>query len=193
MKHCDCPPSFVIVAGPNGSGKTTFVKSHLSSIYSQHQILNYDEIVKAKNISNPISISAGKELRKRFETCQSNLKSFIYETTLSDSTDFLINSISEMQNANWEVILYFLWISSYEVSLKRVAQRVASGGHDVDKKHIIARYQRSVRNVIERYLPICNTVLCFDNECKDPRVIFSKKDEIVSIFNESLYNVMLEQ
>jgi predicted ABC-type ATPase len=193
LNHCNFTPSCIIVAGPNGSGKTTFVKNHLSSIYIHHQILNYDEIVKEKQITNQISISAGKELLMRFVSCQNTLSSFIYETTLSDSTEYLIKSITEMQNENWEVLLYFLWISSYDVSLKRVAQRVAAGGHDVDKEKIITRYQRSMRNVIQRYLPICNTVLCLDNEDKNPRVIFSKKEGKVSIFNESLYNVMLKQ
>ncbi len=190
MKYYNSSPSFVIVAGPNGSGKSTFVKNHLLSKYTQHQVLNYDDIIKANKITNQISISAGKELRTRFEAYQSNLCSFIYETTLSDSSDFLIDSITKMQNENWEVILYYLWISSYNVSLDRVAQRVAAGGHDVEKKHIILRYQRSVRNIMLRYLPICNTVLCLDNEFTEPRIIFSKNDGETTVINESLYNDM---
>jgi len=183
-------PSFVIVAGPNGSGKSTYIAKFLSTTNNQHQTLNYDEIVKARKITDPISISAGKELYKRFNTYQQNLTSFIYETTLSDSSNFLLNKIIEMQSANWDVSLIYLWISSYKVSIRRVKQRVSMGGHSVDESFLKQRYKRSIRNIISNYLPVCINVMCLNNETKEVSTIFSKEDGKLTIHDESLYNVM---
>ena len=68
---------------------------------------------------------------KRFNQNQVGLKSFIYETTLTDMSDYLPKKINELKKAGWNVLLFYLWISSCEVSKQRVEQRVKSGGHGV--------------------------------------------------------------
>jgi predicted ABC-type ATPase len=67
----------LIIAGPNGSGKTTFAKSFLKEF--NHEFLNADEIAneqkrKGKAGSN---ISAGREYFKRIERLVNENKNII--------------------------------------------------------------------------------------------------------------------
>jgi predicted ABC-type ATPase len=144
MKYLNVHPTFVIVAGPNGSGKTTFISKYLSDSDNQLEFLNYDNILKTHASSNlTFSASSGRKLLALFKKYQMESKSFVYETVLSDMSNWLPKKITELQDLNWDVKLFYLWLSSYKISQARVEQRVSSGGHAVPFNMIKTRYSRT--------------------------------------------------
>ena len=73
----------IIIAGPNGSGKTTFAIDFLATFKAE--FLNADEI--AKNLSpknfEKVRITAGKIFLKKLKSLVNQNKSFVIESTLA--------------------------------------------------------------------------------------------------------------
>lgn len=63
----------------------------------------------------------------------------------------------------YQVILLFFWLSSPEMAEMRVAQRVASGGHNIPKDVIHRRYWAGLRNLFEIFVPIVDLWSIYDN------------------------------
>ena len=130
-----------IIAGANGSGKTTFAKS-FASIHNMH-FINADEIAKELDPENitKYQVKAGRiffqELHKRLN----EKKSFIVETTLSGK--YLVKYIKQAQCNGFEVEMIYLFLEKPETNINRVAIRVIGGGHHVPKNDIIRRFYRS--------------------------------------------------
>ena len=130
-----------IIAGANGSGKTTFAKS-FANIHKLY-FINADEIAKELDPENITKhqVKAGRiffqELNKRLE----EQNSFIIETTLSGK--YLVKYIKKAQENGFEVEMIYLFLEKAEENISRVAHRVLNGGHHVPKNDIIRRFYRS--------------------------------------------------
>jgi len=130
-----------IIAGANGSGKTTFAKlfSALNDLY----FINADEIAKELD-SNDVSKHKIKAGRIFFQELQARLggdSSFVIETTLSGK--YLLKYIQEAKERGFRISLIYLFLETPEANILRVANRVLNGGHDVPTEDIIRRYYRS--------------------------------------------------
>ena len=69
----------------------------------------------------------------------------------------------------------FLWLSSPDLAVERVAQRVAQGGHHIPGDTIRRRYYAGLKNLIKHYLPLSDSALILDNSIAGlNRVIASK-------------------
>ena len=130
-----------IIAGANGSGKTTFAKS-FANIHNLY-FINADEIAKELDPENITKhqVKAGriffKELNKRLD--ENN--SFVIETTLSGK--YLVKYIAKAHENGFEVEMIYLFLEKAETNITRVANRVLNGGHHVPKDDIIRRFYRS--------------------------------------------------
>jgi predicted ABC-type ATPase len=138
-----------IIAGPNGSGKTTFALKYLH--LAQQPFLNADEI--AKEISpedvSKVQLTAGKEYFKRLRSLIANKKSFIFESTLSGKGTTQI--LQKIKDAGFTTSINYLFLETPEACISRVAERVSDGGHHVPDADVIRRYWRSKSNFWCRY------------------------------------------
>ncbi len=138
-----------IIAGANGSGKTTFAKS-FAQIHGLY-FINADEIAKELDPENITKhqVKAGRiffeELNKRL----SEKNAFIIETTLSGK--YLVKYIKKAQESGFVVELLYLFLEKPETNISRVAVRVMSGGHHVPKDDIIRRFYRSQKMFFDVY------------------------------------------
>ncbi len=130
-----------IIAGANGSGKTTFAKS-FSQIHGFY-FINADEIAKELDPEH-ITKHQVKAGRIFFQELKSRLllnDSFVIETTLSGK--YLVKYIKQAQQNGFEVEMIYLFLERPESNISRVAIRVIGGGHHVPKDDIIRRFYRS--------------------------------------------------
>ena len=143
-----------IIAGANGSGKTTFAKS-FASIHNLY-FINADEIAKELDPENITKhqVKAGRiffqELNKRLD--ENN--SFVIETTLSGK--YLVKYIKKAQQNGFEVEMIYLFLEKAETNITRVAHRVLNGGHHVPKDDIIRRFYRSKEMFMNIYKELLN-------------------------------------
>ena len=82
-------PFYIVFAGVNGAGKSTFFKSDLwrtADMPTRMTRINPDEILRERGgdwLSRADTLAAGKKALHRIESCFDGLRSFNQETTLS--------------------------------------------------------------------------------------------------------------
>lgn len=161
-------PVLIVIAGPNGSGKTTITSQILRHEWMEDALyVNPDQIAKDKfgdwNSKEAVmqSITYCEELR---EKCLLEHKSLIFETVLSapDKIDY----IKRAKEAGFFIRIFFVSTSHPSINASRVARRVLKGGHDVPIPKIISRYYKSILNC-RRAACIADRTYIYDNSIEN--------------------------
>lgn len=157
-------PTFYIIAGCNGAGKTTASFTVLPDLLECREFVNADEIAKGLSPFNPesVAIEAGRLMLQRINLLLDQRKTFAIETTLA--TRSYSSLVKRAQNNGYSVVLLFFWLPSPEMAEKRVAKRVSEGGHDIPTATIHRRYWLGLQNFFSIFAPIVNSWLFYDNE-----------------------------
>jgi predicted ABC-type ATPase len=87
--------------------------------------------------------------------------SFAFETTLASRS--FARWLSDLQQDGYAVHMVFLWLSSAELAVQRVADRVAMGGHSVPDETVRRRYRTGLRNFLTLYQDRTTTWSIFDS------------------------------
>ena len=155
-------PVLTIVAGPNGSGKTSLT-SLARTGFQQVAILDPDAIARSlreASANSTSDIQACKKILQDVEDLVHARQSFIVETTLSGST--YLKLALRAKKAGFRIVAFLVGTSSVEINVERVRARVKKGGHDVPEEDQWRRYPRSLANM-ERLLPLTDYVFIYDN------------------------------
>jgi predicted ABC-type ATPase len=137
----------IIIAGPNGAGKTTFAKHFLPKEAQTFRFINADLIAAGLAPFNPESVSfkAARLMLNELDEYTKAGESFAFETTLS-GTHYL-QRIQEWKDLGYTIKLWFIALSSPELAISRVAERVAQGGHNIPEDVIRRRYKAGLENL----------------------------------------------
>lgn len=181
-----------VIAGPNGAGKTTFALRYLPEFTGCTNFINADLIADGLNPLSPetVQFEAGKILIREIEGNITRGLDFAFETTLSGLSYKRV--LKRLRSDGWKIILFYLWIPSAEFSLLRVAQRVRSGGHDIPKDAILRRYARTVNNLLNEFVPLCDEIMCYDNSGLEPAPIFVDSDGERQVLDDTRYPALME-
>ena len=125
---------------------------------------------------------AGKIMLLRIDELLSQNVSFSIETTLA--TRSYVKLIERAHAKDYIVTLLFFWLSSPEMAVQRVAERVAGGGHSIDKDVILRRYKAGIRNLKELYMDKVDSWTIVDNST-NPRKIIA---DDLKIYDPVTYN-----
>ena len=150
-------PIVVALAGPNGAGKTTFYGAHLQP--AGLRFVNADTVARDLDIDAYRAAELADSLRCQLIEAR---ESFIFETVFSDPVGDKLAFLKQAEGAGYTVVLFFIGISSLEVSDERVALRVSKGGHDVPPEKLKERYPRVMNNLKRALLELQN-VRVYDN------------------------------
>ena len=181
-----------IIAGPNGAGKTTFALNYLPAYTRCHNFVNADMIAAGLSPLSPQRewLKASRLFLEAIRSCIDKREDFCFETTLSGKT--YLHLINQLSANGWRIELYYLWLPSVKMSIQRVAERVAHGGHDIPVETIMRRYSRSINNLLNDYTPLCDSTVCFENFERTPEIIFTQNKTKRNIINPTLFDQMLE-
>lgn len=151
-------PRLTIVGGPNGAGKSNLTRT----AGLRGHLIDPDAIAKAINPANPesASLTAGREALRRADDYISKRLDFVQESTPSGSS--ALRLIAKAKAAGYELDLRYVGVPATEVSQARVAERVASGGHNIPVEDIDRRYGRSMA-ALSAVLAIVDTATLYDN------------------------------
>ncbi len=88
-------PKLYVIAGPNGSGKTTFAEKFLPNYAGCFEFVNADLIAKGLSPFSPskVAIKAGKILLEQIADCSRRKVDFAFETTLAGRS--YVNSLQK--------------------------------------------------------------------------------------------------
>lgn len=175
-------PKLIVIAGPNGSGKTTFTNQVLRHDWSEGCFfINPDEIARDVfgDWNSPEAVMKAvvraEELR---EECLLERKSLLMETVFSapDKLDF----IRRAKEAEFFIRFFFIGTDGPYINAARVTRRVMEGGHEVPISKIISRYNRSIANGAVA-MSMVDRAYCYDNSVddRDQRKLFRTKNGII--------------
>ena len=184
-------PKLYIIAGCNGAGKTTASFTILPEILGCKEFINADEIAKGLSPFQPesVAVQAGRIMLTRMDELLQKGETFAFETTLA--TKSYKQKIEWAQANGYEVTLLFFWLDSPNMAKKRVAQRVAEGGHSIPSQTIERRYHNGIANLFAIYIDMVDICYIFDNSEGERTPIAKKyKGEKEIIYNTDLYNQM---
>ena len=185
-------PLAIILAGHNGSGKSTMWRKHLSDKL-RVPLVNADRmmlsILPEPNREGHLTEWA-RALRDENESwmgvAQRGVEAFVVqamgegvpfavETVFSHwkerpdgSFESKIDRIRELQHAGYFVLLCFVGLANVQLSLARVQTRVASGGHSVDTAKLLNRFPRT-QTAIAAAIPVADAAILADNSLDEAR------------------------
>ncbi len=162
-------PSLYIIAGPNGAGKTTFVRDFLRFDFAVLDFLNADEIARGLSPLAPerAQLEAGRLMLERVRRFIGERRDFGMETTLSGRT--YRNIFRSARESGYSIHLDFLLLPSVEHSMRRVADRVEAGGHNVPEPDLRRRFRVGLQNLFQLYRPLLDSWALYDNSERRPR------------------------
>jgi predicted ABC-type ATPase len=159
----DGSPSVTVLAGPNGAGKTTASRTVLAETLQVMTFVNADTIAQGLAGFDPDSaaIEASRIMLERLHALAEQRADFAFETTLAARS--LAGWLRGLKQTGYLVRLVYFWLSSADLAVARVAQRVSMGGHAVPEATIRQRYERSIRNLFSLYRPTVSVWQVYDN------------------------------
>ena len=89
-----------------------------------------------------------------------------------------VKYLKEAKKRGYHINLTFLWLSSADLAVERVAKRVAQGGHHIPETTIRRRYLLGQKNLLKYYLPLVDHALILDNSYIESRKVIAEGSKI---------------
>ncbi|MBU0878491.1 MAG: zeta toxin family protein [Candidatus Omnitrophica bacterium] len=178
-----------IIAGPNGSGKTTFAKLFLPDYVNCPNFVNADLIAQGLAPFEPraAAIKAGKLVLQQIHEYAKHGVDFAFETTLSGKS--YVGLLTELKTRGYALHLFFLWLPSAELAIARIKERVREGGHHVPAEDVRRRFTRGINNFFTQYEPVFDSWMLFDNSKAKPVLIAKRRNGRREVLNDGLFEI----
>ncbi len=146
-------PRLLVIAGPNGSGKTS-ITEQLHEL-KHHWMLGCDYI-NPDNIAQTqfgdwnnqeATLNAAKAATAWRWKCLEEGRDFAFETVFS--TQEKVDFLKEAKRRGYFIRFFYVGTESPLINVQRIALRFAKGGHEVAISKIINRYAGAMANAAE--------------------------------------------
>lgn len=187
------PPTLWIIAGANGSGKTSaFSGTQIDAPRGSVWIINPDELALriAYTEGVPLAPDANLEAVRRIETwlyaSVDAHQTVGVETVLS--TDKYRKLVAHAKTLGFSIALIYVFLATAELNLERVRIRVAKGGHDVPAEKIVQRRERSL-DQLPWFFREADRALIFDNSGAEPKLVAKRQLGVTTIYGDIIDDV----
>ena len=150
--NSDRRPTLCVVAGPNGSGKTTTTIQLLANEWAAARLAT----------------------EKRYE-CIEQRRDFVFETVFSSSEK--LDFLRKAKDAGFFIRFFYVCTADPSINARRVYQRYLDGGHEVPISKIISRYYKSLENAAQA-VEFVDRAYFYDNSVDNelPKLLFRTSD-----------------
>jgi predicted ABC-type ATPase len=186
----DKKPVLIIIAGPNGSGKTTITEKLLTHDWADKATYINPDLIAQEQFggwNNKESfIKAANYAQEIRENCIKNKQNIIFETVFStqEKIDFIQHAIDN----NYFIRLFFIATNDPSINAKRIVLRIGAGGHSVPIDKIISRYIKSINNCA-KVINLVDRAYIYNNSIDgiSPQLVFrieNNKDKVIKQYEE---------
>jgi predicted ABC-type ATPase len=159
-------PFLLMIAGPNGSGKTSLTQWLRKNDFDFGQYINPDDIAEELEGTYDARVAEAQQIAdRRREECLKANQSFSFETVMSHPSKLEV--LARAREAGFFVKVFFIGIEDPQTNVERVALRVAQGGHDVPIEKIEPRWLRSM-DLAAPAIMLADQAHVFDNSDTSP-------------------------
>jgi predicted ABC-type ATPase len=170
----------VMLAGPNGSGKTTCALGHpIQALITNVRFLNPDHetLNRLRKLGYegfhdaPLSvqlaqfIASANDVSSWLSEAVTRGEQVGIETVLS--TDKYLDLVDQVRSAGGDFELLFIAVNSPELACERVSIRAAKKGHSVPPDKIHDRWYKSIQN-LPKFAALAKAFWVFDNSDSNP-------------------------
>ncbi|WP_298744118.1 AAA family ATPase [uncultured Brevundimonas sp.] len=177
-------PTLWIVAGPNGSDKST-----IYSMLSAEEPAGSIWIINPDELSRRIEAQEGLGLPDANLEAVKRIEAWLYasvhahqtvgvETVLS--TDKYRALVREAKAYGFDIRMIFVFLPDPDLNVERVRIRVMKGGHDVPEDRIRARWSRSFEQ-FSWFLAEADRVDVFENSGAEPKLVMTRAGSSLTI------------
>ena len=168
-------PTLCVIAGPNGSGKTSTTIQLLQNEWSEGSLyINPDNIAQEQfgdwNSPDAVMKAAKVATELRYK-CLEEKKDFVFETVFSseEKLDFL----RKAHEIGFFIRFFFVCTNNPKINVSRITKRYLEGGHEVPISKIISRYYKSYVNATKA-ISFVDRAYIYDNSVEDqlPQLLF---------------------
>lgn len=165
------PARLFVLAGVNGAGKSSLGGAALQA--SGAEFFNPDVIAARLREQQPgLSAEQANGLawtlgRRGLEKALAGGSTYAFETTLGGNS--IAKLLLDGARSGAEIHVWFAGLATPELHLKRIAARVAAGGHDIPEAKVRERFDASRSNLV-KLMPHLASLRVYDNSLEaDPR------------------------
>ena len=185
-------PTLCVVAGPNGSGKTTTTTQLLNNEWAADSLyINPDNIAQEMfgdwNLPEAVLKAAEKATQMRYD-CLEQGRDFVFETVFSSPEK--LEFLKKAKEAGFFIRFFYVCTSDPSINVARITQRYLNGGHEVPISKVISRYYKSLLNA-EEAITFVDRAYVYDNSIDDqlPRLLYRTIDgELYKRYTEEIPN-----
>lgn len=171
----DRKPTLCVVAGPNGSGKTTTTVQLLNNEWTADSLyINPDNIAQEMfgdwNSPEAVVKAAEHATQLRYECLEQN-RDFVFETVFSSAEK--LEFLQKAKEAGFFIRLFYVCTSDPAINVARITQRYLNGGHEVPISKVISRYYKSLVNATKA-ISFVDRAYVYDNSIDNqlPRLLY---------------------
>lgn len=175
MKTSTLRPTLCVVAGPNGSGKTSTTIQLLQNEWSESSLyINPDNIAQEQfgdwNSSEAVLKAAEVATKLRYE-CLEQRRDFVFETVFSSEEK--LEFLRKAHEAGFFIRFFFVCTEDPQINVLRIAKRYLNGGHEVPISKVVSRYFKSLENACSA-VDFVDRAYIYDNSVEDtlPQLLF---------------------
>lgn len=183
-------PNLYVIGGPNGAGKTTIALTLLPRYLDCYEFANADLMAAGLSPFRPesVAVQAGRLMLERLRVLAASGEDFALESTLASRS--FAPFLRSCRERGYRVHLLYVWLSSPELAVERVAARVLAGGHDIPENVVRRRYEASRRNLTKLYLPLADEWRVFDNSREPKLVAEGKADGSENVHDATIWKAV---
>ncbi len=170
-------PVAVLFGGVNGAGKTSLYEI-ISKTESLGKRVSIDEIVSAEGSwRDPvIQVRAAKLAKKLIDGYIESGESFHFESTLTGKV--VCRQLEEARKRGFRTVLYFVGIDGSDKAVERVHRRMDRGGHGIDDRAVITRYNAMTEN-LHRVISLCDEIYFYDNTVRFRQIAIFRSGRVL--------------
>ncbi len=183
-------PTLCIVAGPNGSGKTSTTLRLLANEWTTDSLyINPDNIAQEQfgNWNSPEAVLKAAQFatKLRYE-CLEQQRDFVFETVFSSPEK--LEFVRKAKAAGFFIRFFYVCTSDPEINIMRIARRYMDGGHEVPISKIILRYYKSLE-LAAQAIALVDRAYVYDNSVDNelPQLLYrTTEGEIFKQYTENI-------